>query len=193
MKNIQLRNTEQSYGWVAIIIHWFMAAIIFSLFGLGLYMVELGYYDSWYRDALFLHKSIGVLIFLMLVFRIIWCLLNVKPLGEIAINTRDRLEKAAAHYAHVGLYLLMLVLMFSGYLISTADGRGIDVFELFTVPALPFSVENQEDIAGDIHWFLAWSLMVLVSVHLFAAFKHHFINKDQTLKNMLSPKRKNTV
>jgi len=193
MNNIQLRNTEQSYGWVTIIIHWLMAAIIFSLFGLGLYMVELGYYDPWYRDALFLHKSIGVLIFLVLVFRIVWRVSSVKPLGEIASNARDRFEQAAAHYAHLGLYGLMLVLMLSGYLISTADGRGVDVFELFTVPALPFSIENQEDIAGDIHWFLAWSLMVLVAVHLLAAFKHHLINKDHTLKGMIRPNGKNTV
>jgi len=189
MINIQLKNTKQSYGWVTICIHWFMAVLIFSLFGLGLYMVELGYYDPWYRDALFIHKSVGVLMFLLLVFRIFWRVMNVKPIGEIASSAREKFEQVAAHYAHISLYCLMLVLMFGGYLISTADGRGIDVFELFTVPALPFSIENQEDIAGDIHWFLAWSLIVLAAVHLLAALKHHFIDKDQTLKNMISPKK----
>jgi cytochrome b561 len=76
-------------------------------------------------------------------------------------------------------------LMCSGYLISTADGRGIWIFELVEVPAVTALIENQEDIAGEIHFILAWCLIGLVAVHAAAAFKHHFINKDDTLKKML--------
>jgi cytochrome b561 len=78
--------------------------------------------------------------------------------------------------------------MVTGYLISTADGRGIEVFSLIEVPAMSISIENQEDIAGDIHWAIAWILMFMVGLHSLAAIKHQLINKDGTLMKMIRPK-----
>ncbi|TMP79211.1 cytochrome B, partial [Pseudoalteromonas ruthenica] len=51
-----LRNTKRSYGWVSIVFHWLSACAILAMFWLGLYMVDLSYYDPWYRDALTIHK-----------------------------------------------------------------------------------------------------------------------------------------
>ena len=83
------------------------------------------------------------------------------------------------------MYLLIFVIFSSGYLISTEDGRGIDVFTWFTVPSLGALFENQADIAGNIHFYAAWSLVIIASIHALAALKHHFINKDNTLRKML--------
>ncbi len=181
-----LKNTDKGYGWVAIVMHWIMALVIFGLFGLGLYMVELSYYDSWYRGSLTLHKSIGMTLLLLWLARVVWRCINVSPKSAV-LNRRERLEQAAAHWMHIALYTVILGLMASGYLISTADGRGIEVFELFTVPALPWSIDNQEDVAGDIHEILAWSLIAMAAIHALAALKHHFIDKDKTLTKMLKP------
>ena len=181
-----LKNTDKSYGWVAIALHWIMALVIFGLFGLGLYMVELSYYDSWYRGSLDLHKSIGITLLLLWLLRMAWRLLNVTPKTD-ARSRRERLEKAAAHWMHITLYTVILGLLLTGYLISSADGRGIGVFDMFQVPALPWSIDNQEDITGDVHEILAWSLIVLVAVHALAALKHHFMDKDKTLIKMLKP------
>lgn len=181
-----LKNTDKGYGWVAIAMHWMMALVIFGLFGLGLYMVELSYYDSWYRGSLTLHKSIGMTLLLLWLARVVWRCINVSPKSAV-LNRRERLEQAAAHSMHIALYTVILGLMASGYLISTADGRGIEVFELFTVPALPWSIDNQEDVAGDIHEILAWSLIAMAAIHALAALKHHFIDKDKTLTKMLKP------
>lgn len=181
-----LKNSEKSYGWIAIALHWLMALVIFGLFGLGLYMVELSYYDSWYRGSLTLHKSIGMTLLLLWLARVVWRWINVSPKSGTS-SLRERLEQAAAHWMHIALYVVMLGLMMTGYLISTADGRGIEVFELFTVPALPWSIDNQEDMAGDIHEILAWSLIAMAAIHALAALKHHFINKDKTLTKMLKP------
>ena len=180
---IMMKNNENGYGLVAITLHWLMATSIFSLFGLGLYMVELTYYDAWYRGSLDLHKSIGMLLLVALMLRIVWRAVNVTP--QNADKTAGKLEVKAAHYAHLALYGLMTILMITGYLISTADGRAIDVFGLFSVPAMPVSFTNQEDIAGNIHEILAWSLILLSGGHALAAFKHHFINKNNTLVRML--------
>ena len=73
----------------------------------------------------------------------------------------------------------------SGYLISTADGRGIEVFNWFEVPGLGSFIENQEDLAGQVHEYAAYILIGLSSLHALAALKHHFMNKDNTLKKML--------
>jgi cytochrome b561 len=83
----------------------------------------------------------------------------------------------------------MFFLMLSGYLISTADGRGIDVFGLFSLPATLSGVENQEDIAGKVHQSLAFILVALVVLHALAALKHHFLDRDATLKRMLGVQR----
>ncbi|MCF2858657.1 cytochrome b [Pseudoalteromonas sp. SMS1] len=176
-----LKNTEKGYGLIAIFTHWLMALAIFFMFGLGLYMVELTYYDPWYKGALDLHKSIGIVLLVLLLFRLIWRQLNVKP----AELPGPKLEQAAAKIGHIALYALMFVIMISGYLISTADGRPIMVFEIFEVPALPWSFENQEDIVGDIHFWLAWVLMGFVAGHIGAAIKHQYINKDGGLSRML--------
>ncbi len=178
-----IKNTENSYGLIAIALHWIMAISIFSLFGLGLYMVELTYYDAWYKGSLDLHKNIGTMVFVTLMLRIVWRVINVKP--KSSDKSASKIEVNVAHYAHLTLYGLMAVLMISGYLISTADGRAIDVFGLISIPALPISFANQEDIAGSIHEVLAWTLILLSAGHALAALKHHFINKNNTLVLML--------
>ena len=180
---MSITNTASSYGWVSIAIHWVMAAAIFFMFGLGLYMVELSYYDAWYKGSLSLHKSIGLVLFFVLLFRITWRVIHVAP----ATISHKRWEVWVAHITHLALYVFILLILISGYLISTADGRGIDVFGLFDMPALPFSIDNQESIAGDIHEILAWSLIALVTVHAGAALKHHFIERDKTLIRILKP------
>ena len=90
---------------------------------------------------------------------------------------------------HRLMYALMYLLLLSGYLISTADGRGINVFGLFTGPASISGLQNQADIAGELHQWLAYVLIGLISLHALAALKHHFVDRDQTLKRMLSSRR----
>lgn len=180
-----IKNTPFGYGIVSIALHWLMAITIFSLFGLGLYMVELTYYDAWYKGSLDLHKNIGMVLLVALMLRIIWRMVNIVP--KSADKSASNIEIKAAHYAHLALYSLMALIMLSGYLISTADGRAIDVFGLISIPALSINFSNQEDIAGSIHEILAWTLIVLSTGHALAAFKHHFINKNKTLLRMIKP------
>jgi cytochrome b561 len=83
------------------------------------------------------------------------------------------------------LYVVLFATMFAGYLISTADGVGISVFGLFEVPSLIDSIPDQADVAGAIHLYLAWTLVVFSVLHGLAALKHHFIDRDATLTRML--------
>ncbi|MEM7016697.1 MAG: cytochrome b [Pseudomonadota bacterium] len=178
-----IKNTSDGYGLLAILIHWLMALTIFFMFGLGLYMVELTYYDPWYRGSTSLHKSIGLTLVAVYVFRLVWRFSNKKPQPI----TEKVWERRVAHIMHIALYIAMILLFVSGYLISTADGRAIVIFDLFDVPAIGYAIENQEDIAGAIHEYLAWGLIAMVAVHLIAAIKHQFFDKDGTLLRMLKP------
>ncbi len=177
-----LRNTANSYGWVSIIAHWLSAFVVIGLFGLGYWMVDLDYYSSWYKTGPDIHRSIGILLAILIVARIVWKIVNTnpKPIGST-------LEKKAAHAVHGLLYLILLVIFTSGYLISTADGRGIDVFNWFTVPSMGEFIKNQEDLAGEVHEILAYTLMGLVGLHALAALFHHFVHKDKTLSRMVKP------
>lgn len=174
------RNTESRYGLISIGLHWLVALVVVGMFSLGLWMDSLDYYDAWYRKAPEIHKSIGVLLFVVMLGRTVWR--QVSPAPRPAGTA---LEQKMAHKVHVVLYVLLFILMLSGYLISTADGRAVDVFGWFSIPAIVSGLKNQEDVAGEVHEILAFTLIALVTLHTLAAMKHHFINRDATLKRIL--------
>jgi len=180
------RNSEHGYGLMAISFHWLTALAVFGLFALGLWMVELTYYDPWYRTAPGVHKSLGVLLFLLVIARLAWRLASPLPRPEPGLSVLERRASSAVHQL---LYAVPLLLMLSGYLISTADGRPISVFGLFEVPAIITGLTNQADVAGKVHAVLAWTLITLAALHALAALKHHFVDEDSTLLRMLGRQR----
>jgi len=163
-----------------IFIHWLTLVVVIGMFASGLWMVDLTYYSEWYKTAPHWHKSTGLLLLAVTLLRLITRFFTIRP-----PTYGNRLEKTASKVGHGAIYLLLLALFTSGYLISTADGRAIDVFNWFAVPGAGELIENQEDLAGKVHFYLAWTLIVLATLHGLAALKHHFFNKDETLKQML--------
>lgn len=175
-----LKNSKSRFGWVSIVIHWLMAIAIIGMFGLGVWMVDLDYYDAWYHRSLWIHQSIGMLLLFLLIFRLVWRLTN--PIPEIL---GEWWEKLIAIWVHRGHYILMAAVMITGYLITTAYGRGVDIFGLFEFPALLDADKGRESSAGFIHMLLAWGFMGYIGMHAAAALKHHLIDKDVTLLRML--------
>ncbi|MDH1263011.1 cytochrome b [Pseudomonas sp. GD03944] len=178
---MQLRNSSDRYGLVSILLHWLVALAVFGLFGLGYWMVGLDYYSGWYKTGPDLHKSIGIVLFVVMLARLLWRWISPAPQ---ALSSHGRMTRLGAKFGHLFLYLGLFVLMISGYLISTADGRGIPVFGLFDVPATLTSIPDQEDLAGLVHEYLAWALVIFAGIHGLAALKHHFIDRDRTLTRM---------
>lgn len=177
-----LKDTKSQYGIISRLIHWLTAVCVYCLFGVGLWMVDLTYYSEWYKTAPHWHKSIGIILLVVTIFRLAWKYLTPSPQE---ITTQSTFEKTGAKVGHTLIYLLLITIVISGYLISTADNRAIEVFEWFSVPSLGELINNQEDIAGEIHFYAAWSLVVLSVLHALAALKHHFIDKDATLVRMI--------
>lgn len=179
---MQWRNSKERYGAVAISLHWLVAITVVGMFALGLWMTELNLYHSWYYKAPALHKSIGLLLFAVMVARLVWRLFNQHP---EPLPTHSRLERVVASLAHTLLYLLLFAVMIAGYLISTADGRPIEIFGVISIPATITSIPEQEDVAGEVHLILAITLIALALLHAAAALKHHFVDRDNTLRRML--------
>lgn len=161
-------------------IHWLSAIVVIGMFAVGIWMVDLSYYSTWYQEAPHLHKSVGILLAALTIFRIVWKAVTLSPKIDGAAW-----EKVSAKLAHGFIYLDLFVLFVSGYLISTEDGRGIDVFNWFSVPGAGALFDGQSDLAGLIHVYAAWTLIGVAVLHALAALKHHFINKDNTLRKMI--------
>ncbi|GAB7530916.1 cytochrome b [Pseudomonas sp. 3A(2025)] len=179
---MQLRNSPSRYGLVSRVLHWGVALTVFGLFGLGLWMMGLDYYDSWRKQGPDLHKSIGLVLFAVMLARVIWRFVSPPP---PPLASYSRLTRIGAAFGHLFLYVALFAVMTAGYLISTADGVGIPVFGLFEVPALISGLPQQADTAGQIHFYLAWTIVIFAVLHGLAALKHHFIDRDVTLKRML--------
>ncbi|WP_372609332.1 cytochrome b [Halomonas sp.] len=177
------RNTRSGWGVISIAFHWLSALAIIGLFILGWWMTGLGYYDNWYNLGPWWHRSVGMLLLFATLLRLSWSLSQSTPVAP-----GHRLERLAAHLGHIALYAMMLLVMTSGYLISTAKGDGISVFGWFEVPAMLSGLPNQASIAGDIHWYASLTLMILAAGHTLAALKHHVIDRNDTLVRMLDPR-----
>ena len=177
-----LKNSPTAYGWISIAFHWLSALVVLGLFALGLWMVDLDYYDVWYRTAPHWHKSVGVLFVFALVLRLGWRLYTPPPQAP---DTHKRWEKLISKLVHGLLYLMLIAMLPTGYLITTAKGQGLEVFDWFVIPSLVSGVDNLEYTALEIHELLAYSIIGIASLHALAALKHHFLDKDVTLLRML--------
>jgi cytochrome b561 len=176
-----IRDTTAGYGIITRLVHWGMAIAIVGMFALGLWMVTLTYYSPYYQSAPDLHRSVGMLLLVLLVFRFAWRLASARPDD----SDLSKLERIAAPIAHWGFYVLLLALIVSGYLISSSDGRPVAVFDWFSVPALIHD-KGLEQPAGQAHEFLAYLTIALAALHTAAALKHHFVDRSRVLTRMWS-------
>lgn len=179
---MQWRNSSDEYGSISIAIHWLAAVAIVGLFALGLWMTDLAYTHPWYNLGPHVHESIGILLIALIAVRLAWRWSNPLPAFEPEMAWWERISARAAHAL---MYLLMVAVLASGYLIPTADGSWIDVFGWFSAPPVVLGIERQADLAGWVHYWSAWALIGVAAVHTLAALKHHFLNRDRTLRKML--------
>lgn len=178
-----IKNNAQNYGWVFILLHWTVALGVIGLFGVGLWMDGLDYDHTWYKLAPHYHKSFGVCVVALMLLRLVWRTTTGVP---NALDSHSNIERVMAKIAHWLLYAGVILMFPTGYLITTAKGQGLDVFGLFSIPATITGIDNLENLAGDIHELMAFSIITIAALHAVAALKHHFFDRDATLKRMLS-------
>ncbi|MEM5584340.1 cytochrome b [Roseibium sp. AS2] len=185
-----LRNTKSGYGLVAILFHWTMAVLILGMLTLGLYMRGLPLTEPATFQLFQLHKSIGFVVLTLAGLRLLWRLFNPPPKLPAGMHP---LERIGAHLGHIGLYAMIFALPLTGWLMVSASPWGIPtvLFNVLPVPHLPVpaslgSQEQAEAFFKNLHEYGAYLLIALIVVHAAAAFKHHLIARDDTLKRMIS-------
>jgi len=170
------------YTKTAMLLHWLVALLIIAAFSLGVTMTnmhglspaKLQYY-SW-------HKWIGCTVFGLACLRLLWRLTHPAPPYPYAMS---KWQQSAASALHGLLYLLIFAIPLSGYFYSLA--AGIPVVYLGVVPLPVFIDPNPEwkPILKSIHYVLNVILLGGFCLHVLAALKHHFIDRDDILKRML--------
>lgn len=185
---VTLRDNRQHFGAMSIINHWVIAVLIIGMLGFGLYLDALGQGPE-QRALLQIHKAIGVIVLVLVVWRVLWRLSNGFP-DDVA--QMPAWQATAAKAVHYGLLTAIVLMPVSGYVTSTTGGHAVSMFGLFTLPALPEN-ETVSAAAADIHAVVAYCLMGLITVHVLAALKHHVIDRDPTLLRMIGRARHDGV
>ena len=196
---MQIKNTKDSYGLIAILLHWIIAVGF-----LGSYVSV--YYRHWFSEgkfsmtelnsntvALYLHLSFGITVSAFILLRVIWRLMNRTPDD---VPGGSKLEHRAAHSMHRILYAFMIIMPITGYMGTKLDTR---YFLLFDIPKfndtwlysllveqwLQTDWKTFESVMDAIHKnsgaFILW---VLIAIHAGAAVHHHVVRKNTVLKRM---------
>ena len=171
---------EERYSGTAIALHWLMAGLIVANLALGLSMVPLAISPRklhWYLW----HKSIGFTVFLLTGARLGWRGIRPPP-PPVAMPAWQR---RAAAMSHAALYVLMFAIPLSGWLYSSATGVQVVYLGLVPLPNLVPRDRALGDLLRAVHLGLNSLLVLLVCVHVAAALKHHFGDRDASLLRML--------
>lgn len=182
-------SAPAKYSRGAIALHWAIAALVVAQLGLGKFMTELEDGSFFRFELTQLHKSIGIAILLLTLFRIGWRLAHPVPGRPAGLKNW---EEALRKTTHIGFYVLLILLPLSGWAHASASPLDIPTtfFGLFEWPHLPWltSAGNQEALATlfqSIHKYLGFGMILLFLIHMAGIAKHTFILRDGTLKRML--------
>jgi cytochrome b561 len=169
------------YTAVAQAFHWIIAALVVTQFTLAWMADDLPL--GMHKLALLArHKSFGMTILMLAVLRLLWRLFNPPPPLPAAMS---KLECVLAKATHIAFYGLLFAMPFSGWLMSSAKNYSVSWFGLFTWPDLIAQNERAFEILKETHGALSVVLLSIAILHILAALKHHFWNKDDVLKRML--------
>ncbi len=162
-------------------LHWGMALMILALFVLG-WMAQ-GWPLSPTKIRLFFwHKSTGMLVLTLALFRIAWRLYDRRPPPPPGLPPWER---GLARAVHGALYGIMLAMPLSGWIINSAAKFPFKVFGLVRLPALVVPDKDVQHLAEGVHLTLFWAFAVLLALHIAAALRHHWLRGNDVLLRML--------
>ncbi|MFZ5507039.1 MAG: cytochrome b [Pseudomonadota bacterium] len=169
------------YTRTAMSLHWLIALMLFGMFGFGLYMVELPLSPQKLKFYSY-HKWAGVTVFLLVLARLAWRITHRPPALPAGMPAWQVTAAKAGHHL---LYLLMVIVPLSGWLMSSAKGFQTVWFGVLPLPDLLAKDEALGEALLLTHRLLNWFFMLVVAGHVAAALKHHFVDRDGLLSRML--------
>ena len=169
------------YTRTAVALHWVIAAAVFVQIGLGLWMIGIpksppGLRAYWFN----VHKSIGITIGLLVIARLLWRLAHRPPALPASMAPWQRL---AAQLSHFALYACLILLPLSGYLGSSFTQYPIKYFG-YTLPHWGWEAPALKELMSQVHFAAACVLIMLIVLHVAAALKHRFIDRDGVFERM---------
>lgn len=176
-------TTSARYSRGAIVLHWLIALLIILNVVAAFVSEDMSKADR--AIVMGNHKAIGITILVLTVARIVWRLMHKAP---PLMETLKAWEAALARVVHAGFYFLMLAVPVTGWALASAFSKGkpVSLFGLVGVPALPVgSDEPTVDMFGELHEVLAFAMIGLFVLHIAAALKHQFLDKDGTVRRMV--------
>jgi len=179
------------YTRTAMFFHWLIALLIFLnlLLAWTFDLVP----DAWGRPAVDIHKSIGITVLGLAILRLLWRMTHRPPALP---SSFAKVERAGAHAAHIGLYLLMILIPLSGWLHDSAwkdaATHPMQWFYLFQWPRIGFIMHLEPQLKltlhgvfGRLHSWLAYVLYGLFLLHVAGALKHEWWDRQSVLQRML--------
>ncbi len=179
---MRLRNDEKSYGIAARALHWSVATLVLSLLPVGWYMGDLPLGFERYRYVE-LHKSLGLLLLVLMVGRSLWRAFNPPPPFPADFSGW---EQWAAKLTHWAIYVALFLQVFFGMLLVWAANSPLTFFGRFALPNPIAPDKPLRNLMEDLHGALAFGIVVLLIMHIGAALRHHFILKNDILRRMLA-------
>ena len=168
------------YTRTALALHWIVASVIVCAFSLGLVVSDLPFSPQKLKLVAY-HKWLGITVLALVALRGIWRLTHRPP----ALPPMPAWQLIGAKFTHALMYTLMFAIPFSGWLFSSADGYRVVYLGLLPLPNLIAKNKLLADALGDIHATFAWLMLYVLLLHVAAALKHHFLDRDDTLRRML--------
>ena len=178
-------SSPTRYGAVAQGFHWLIAALVVTQFVLANLADDLPL-GAHKLALLARHKSFGMTVLMLAVLRLAWRLKNPPPeLPAVIAPVQRKLARAT----HIAFYVLLFAMPMTGWLMSSAKNYSVSWFGLFTWPNLIGKNEAAFDLLRSTHHLLSKVLLAIAVLHILAALKHHFWNKNDVLLRMLPFKK----
>lgn len=175
-----MRTTAKSYTRTAIALHWLVALLIFLAFPLGMYMHDLPLSPTKLQLYSY-HKWLGIAVLVLAAWRIVWRATHTPPALP---DKLPRWQQIASHAMHHTLYVLMFAVPMSGWVMSSAKGFKTVWFGVLPLPDLVGKNKALGELLTGVHQSLNYILLLLVVLHVVAALKHHYVDKDDILTRM---------
>ncbi len=178
-----MRDTKQRLSRTTILLHWLVGLGMIALIGVGIFMAQNEAYDIYP-----IHKSIGIILFIFILWRVIWRIINGFP---ESVGNYSAIEKILSKLVHWILLIGSLMYPISGMMMSAMGGYGAAIFGLQLIA--PNIVDGRpapinETLAGvgaQVHQLITPIMIIAILLHIIGAYKHHLIDKDNTMNRML--------
>lgn len=182
--DLPLTNSASRFGRISRYLHWVTAVLFLAMIPLGLFASTIPYEAEWRQGYYVVHKTLGLTVLALVLVRLVWHLRTPAPPLEASLKPWER---RLARLGHILLYLLMLALPVSGYVVSTYAGR----YSHFFVWDVPLLWDRDPSVVrpyGIVHKFvLPYLCYAVVGAHVAGVLKHHFIDRHRkNIRRMVS-------